>query len=120
MLNFFNISSTEFKPFLLSFVSFVILFLISYTFSYTFSFFLIVVFTNNSSVLLMLIKYCTKTIQYPVLQVIILFLKFFCVAYILKKYPVHINHIFLFKYPYHKVPDRKHSGRHGVLKALKS
>ena len=36
------------------------------------------------------------------------------------KYPVHIKQSFSGKYPYHKVLDRKHSGRQRDLKALRS
>ena len=32
---------------------------------------------------------------------------------------MQINHSFWGKYPYHKVPDRKHSERYQDLKALK-
>ena len=38
----------------------------------------------------------------------------------IKKYPDDIKHSFSSKYPYHKVPKRKHSGRQQDLKALKS
>ena len=31
---------------------------------------------------------------------------------------VHIKQSFLVKYPYHKVPDRKHTGRQWNLKAV--
>ena len=36
------------------------------------------------------------------------------------KVPAHIKQSFSGKYPYHKVPDRKHSGLQQDLKALKS